>query len=118
MWKRVRSISSVILLAVILFIGTSYSQTGTTVHFAWSAPTTGSPVVLYNFSIMSDSTAVPVVVSSTSLLWTHYSMPTGLWYVRVQGKDALDRVGPWSWALVWNDAGAPGGCTGLKWIKI
>lgn len=118
MWSRAKLFSSAVLLTAVLFIGSPSAQTGTTVRFSWNPPTTGSPVEQYNLSVMSDSTSVPNVVGTTSLLWINYSMPTGIRYVRVQAQDAFDRVGPWSHALIWNDAGAPGGCSGLKWIKI
>ncbi len=100
-----------VAIAVVMSYGiTSWGQPDTPhVRFHWTAPTTGSPVILYIGQIEIDGNVA--FVDSIMNTYYDFTYPPGPFAMRmrVAGEDSLERVGPWSeWSDMWNDDGPPG----------
>lgn len=86
----------------------------------WDAPTTGSPVVVYNLQIYHGGELIMSVETPDTFQvfapGTFVALETYL--ARVQGVDALDRAGPWSeWSDPYmHDPGPPGPPGGCRWL--
>lgn len=117
MWNFKKSSLVGIALIVIITLGLPYSAECLNLRFTWSPPTTGSPVVLYEFAANTDSTSAPTVVASSPTNVVIYDIQVGTWYLRVRGVDEFDRKGPWSWAARFVDAGTPSRCGAVQWSR-
>lgn len=99
-------------LFLILSFAVSAPAAPVTVTYTWTAPTTGSPVISYDVEITNNGTTWTsyAVATTTSVSVTVQELQ--MVQIRVRGKDALGRPGPWSVASdPWtNDPGPPGGC--------
>lgn len=98
-------------IALLLIAATAFAKQ-LDVPVAWTAPTTGSPVVLYVLQLsMDDGDWLDCCTSPTPA--AAVQLETGHAYrARVAGRDALNRMGPWSQpsASYYADAGLPGPC--------
>jgi hypothetical protein len=83
-----------------------------TVHYAWTAPTTGSAVHHYIVQHKIDDGAWVSVASVVTLTYDLAATYLVAHQIRVAGVDALNRQGLWSEPSesYMPDAGAPGGC--------
>jgi len=81
------------------------------VTFYWTAPTTGSPVAVYEFQISHDLENWTTVATPADT-FTTVDLPVGTTYARVRGIDAQGRAGPWATNDTdpFIDLGPPGGC--------
>lgn len=98
-------------LVMMLSVGSVDAQVQT-VHYSWTAPTTGSAVHHYIVQHRIGDGAWIQVASVTTLTYDLAATNLDAHQIRVAGVDALDRQGLWSEPSesYTPDAGAPGGC--------
>jgi len=104
-----------LLISCLLFLSLAVSAPAApvVVNYTWTVPTTGSPVVSYDVELSTNAGTgwtQYASVSTNSVNVTVLDLQTVI--IRVRGKDALGRTGPWSASSdPWmNDPGPPGGC--------
>ena len=110
----------ILLIACILCLCVMpVSAAAPAVTASWQAPTSGSPVVLYELEIYEDGVLfLSVDTPSTSHVIPAGTFADGVPYTaRVRGVDAQARTGPWS---LWSeefiyDPGPPGACGPIDW---
>jgi hypothetical protein len=96
------------------------AQTGTiTVTYTTTAPTTGNPVVTYEWQASSNNGSTWSPAGTSTSLSKPISLTVGGTYiVRVRGIDALGQAGTWSPVSDPNtpNAGPPGACGKPSWL--
>jgi hypothetical protein len=100
-----------ILVALATLIApAAFAQTTQTVHYTWTAPTTGSPVHHYIVQHAINGGAWVQVASVTTLAYDLAATYLEAHQIRVAGVDASARQGLWSLPsdAYTPDAGAPG----------
>jgi hypothetical protein len=99
------------LLLSVFCVTMAAAQIVPPVTYNWSAPTTGSEVVLYNVELNENGGPWNFVgtVPDTTYTFTDWQYLT-VYSIRVQGRDALDRLSPFSTPSedYLPDLGAPG----------
>jgi hypothetical protein len=100
----------IVVALVALIAPAALAQTTQTIHYTWTAPTTGSPVNHYIVQHAIGGGAWVQVASVTTLTYDLAATVLESHQIRVAGVDASSRQGPWSAAsLAYTpDPGAPG----------
>lgn len=99
-----------ILTAALLAAPASAQTTTVNVAYSWTAPTTGSAVVQYVIEQSIDGGSWTQIATSSTNSYTLAATVGNSHRIRVAGKDAQNRQGPFSAAsdAYTPDAGAPG----------
>jgi hypothetical protein len=108
-----RRIVLTVLVLALLFVGAGVNAQATqTVHYEWSAPTTGSPVVHYIIQHRADGGPWVQIATSVNTNYDLIALDLIAHEIRVCGVDKLGRSGLWSLPSepYTPDSGAPGGC--------
>ena len=100
----------IVIALATLIAPAALAQTTQTVHYTWTAPTTGSPVHHYLVQHAIAGGAWVQVASVTTLSYDLAATYLESHQIRVAGVDALSRQGIWSLAsdAYTPDSGAPG----------
>lgn len=104
---------SITIAAFVLLLGATASAD---VKAEWGAPTTGSPVEVYQVELQANGELVASYeTTETILIIPQDVFQVGTPYVaRVRGVDDLGREGPWTpWSEPYIDDGTPGACTSI-----
>jgi hypothetical protein len=108
-----RRIVLTVSVLALLFVGAGAdAQTTQTVHYDWTAPTSGSPVDHYIIQHRADGGAWVQIATSVTPEYDLIAEYLVAHEIRVCGVDKVARLGPWSLPSdpYTPDAGAPGGC--------
>jgi hypothetical protein len=115
-----KRLTRLLIIAAVLLPMVVGAQTGTiTTTYTTTAPTTGNPVVTYEWQMSANNGSTWAPAGTSTTLSKAIPLTVGSVYiVRVRGIDALGQAGVWSPVSDPNtpNAGPPGACGKPSWL--
>jgi hypothetical protein len=113
--------AAMLMIAVALLLPMVVGAQTTTMPFTYTttAPTTGNPVVTYEWQYSPNAVVAWIASGTSTGLSKVINLPVGVaCIVRVRGIDALGQAGAWSPVADPNtpNAGPPGACGKPSWL--